>query len=431
MQLRQAFKYRLDPRPSEHEALQQRAAAYRYFYNAALEQRWDIYRRRRSRALPVRLSSPELVFELRRRRAERAEAVADNQWLTCLPAMSLDQAYDDVERAFENWHSGRGHRPRFHAAKLYNSFHFVHHGSFSLVREEGRSYLRLNSVRGAAPLVVRVREHRPCLGTLKTCTVQRQGRHWFVSFSTQRDEPQPATPTGPAIGIDLGVTNALALSDGRLLDIAGESPLDDAFIVRLQRQAARQKRFSNRWRRTQDRIRARKSRIAGRRRHSQHIITTTLAKEHSLIKAEALAVRNMTRSARGTADQPGTNVAAKSGLNRAILDRGFGTIRQMLTYKTSWYGSRLELVDPRNTSRACNRCGSVDDHNRKDEAFRCVACGHTDHADLNAARNILAAPSKPPRQVSKVRITALRKPRQPTAPPALPRPENPPALAPA
>ena len=89
--------------------------------------------------------------------------------------------------------------------------------------------------------------------------------------------------------------------------------------------------------------------------------------------------------------EPGRNVAAKSGLNKAILDQGWYNFRLLLEYKQAWRGGQVVAVDPRNTSRTCPECGHVAKENRKNERFRCQACGHAAHADHVGALNILAA----------------------------------------
>lgn len=104
---------------------------------------------------------------------------------------------------------------------------------------------------------------------------------------------------------------------------------------------------------------------------------------------EDLRITNMTRSARGSVEAPGRNVAAKSGLNRSIYDAGWGVLQDMLTYKAEEAGIEVVLVNPANTSRTCHQCGHVAAANRSAEAFRCRKCGHSAHADTNAARNIL------------------------------------------
>jgi putative transposase len=123
-----------------------------------------------------------------------------------------------------------------------------------------------------------------------------------------------------------------------------------------------------------------------------HKQSLAIAKNHGIVKIEKLLVQNMTGSAKGTTEAPGKNVKAKSGLNRSILDQGWGMFATMLGYKLSERGGELIYVDPAYTSQACAECGSIDAANRKDQAtFICIHCGHADNADTNAARNILQA----------------------------------------
>ena len=98
----------------------------------------------------------------------------------------------------------------------------------------------------------------------------------------------------------------------------------------------------------------------------------------------------MVRSAAGTVAQPGTNVAQKRGLNRAIADQGWGQLREMLAYKAEEAGGQLVKVPPTNTSRTCAQCGEIDARSRHGKRFRWTACGHVDDADINAAKVILA-----------------------------------------
>ncbi len=100
---------------------------------------------------------------------------------------------------------------------------------------------------------------------------------------------------------------------------------------------------------------------------------------------ENLDTQAMTRSAKGTVAQPGTNVKAKSGLNREILASGWGRLERNLEYKAGL----VVKVDPAYTSQTCAQCGHVNKENRKTQAiFKCTACGHTANADRNAAVNI-------------------------------------------
>ena len=118
---------------------------------------------------------------------------------------------------------------------------------------------------------------------------------------------------------------------------------------------------------------------------------STISKNHAVVVLEDLKVRNMTASAKGTVDKPGRNIRQKSGLNKSILDQGWGLLKRILDYKLQWTGGMLFLVNPAYTSQTCSVCGVVDAGNRPNQAvFHCLHCGQEAHADVNAAQNILA-----------------------------------------
>ena len=107
---------------------------------------------------------------------------------------------------------------------------------------------------------------------------------------------------------------------------------------------------------------------------------------------EDLKTSNMSKSAKGDLENPGRNVKAKSGLNKAILDQGWSEFKRQLEYKSKWSGGKVVPVPARNTSRECRKCHHIAKENRRSQAiFKCVKCGHTENADVNASCNILAA----------------------------------------
>ena len=155
---------------------------------------------------------------------------------------------------------------------------------------------------------------------------------------------------------------------------------------------ARKKKFSNNWKKAKAKIQGLQAKIGNTRSDYLHKTTTEICKNHAIVIVENLRVSNMSKSARGTIGNPGRNVKAKSGLNRSILDQGWFEFRRQLEYKQAWNGGMVLAVPARNTSRACSACGNVSADNRKSQAkFRCTKCGFEINADINAARNILAA----------------------------------------
>lgn len=153
-------------------------------------------------------------------------------------------------------------------------------------------------------------------------------------------------------------------------------------LAKLQRKLARQKKGSRNSRKTKRKIARLHRYIADSRRDFLHKTSTKIAKNHSIVYVEDLKVSNMSASAGGTKESPGKNVRQKSGLNRSILDQGWYSFFQMLSYKLERGGGKLIKVDPRNTSRTCPRCGFVSAENRKSQAtFACIGCGYRSNAD--------------------------------------------------
>lgn len=133
-------------------------------------------------------------------------------------------------------------------------------------------------------------------------------------------------------------------------------------------------------------------RIADARNDFLHKVSTTISKSHAVVYLEDLKVKNMSATARGSVQEPGKNVRQKSGLNKAILDQGWFEFRRQLSYKESWRGGRVVAMPPQHTSQTCAQCGHVSAASRRSQAqFVCVACGHEDDADVNAAKNIMRA----------------------------------------
>jgi putative transposase len=182
---------------------------------------------------------------------------------------------------------------------------------------------------------------------------------------------------------------AAALSTGELLHAPGLSFGEAKWLKVLQQRLARANRASNRRARTKLAIAKLKARDADRRKDWVEKVTTDLARRFDVIRVEALDVRAMTRSARGTVEQPGTRVAQKRGLNRAISRNGWGLLAARLQHKAF---ARVEQIPAAYTSQRCSACGHVAPGNRKSQAvFQCEACtAGRCNADVNAARNIAA-----------------------------------------
>ncbi|WP_205650414.1 RNA-guided endonuclease InsQ/TnpB family protein [Actinoplanes solisilvae] len=313
-------------------------------------------------------------------------------WLTIAPSHILQQTLRDLERACKT-HGTWKVRWRS-KARTAPSFRFP---DPKQIRVE-----RLNRRWGRVLLPklgwVRFRWTRPLGGAIRNATVVRDGGRWYVAFCVE-DGVAEVPPNGKsAVGVDLGVAVAVATSDGVMHDREFVTAGEQRRMRRLQQRLARSRRVHGRARQSKrrDAVRAQMGRLHARIRarrtdfaaQTAHYLTT----EHGLVVVEDLRVTNITRSARGTAEQPGVNVRQKAGLNRAVLNKGWGGFLLALDHAARCHGATVVKVNPAYTSQRCSRCGHVDAKSRKSQAgFVCVGCGYRDNADVNAAKNILAA----------------------------------------
>ena len=371
MKLFKAFRYRLYPTAEQESLFRQTVGACRFVYNLCLEQR--ILERHRSQ--PRRITAFDQINELS---ALKDEAL----FLRDVPSHPLQQTIIDLDKAFRNFFSGRAGFPQFRKRGQRDGFRYPDPKKFKI--EPGRIFL---SKAGWVEWV----QHRPLEGKPKTASVSRDANCWYVSIQCELEVCDPCPNLGPAVGIDIGITKPIALSTGEVIYLPRTTERERHKLATLQQKVSRKTKGSRNQIKARMTLARFQARLARRRKDAAHKATTMIAKNHGLIVIEDMRVRNMTASAAGTIDDPGQKVAAKSGLNRSILDIAPYQIRQMLEYKASWYGSQVVPVNPAYTSQRCSGCGHVHKANRVSQSrFICKSCSHADNADLNAARNILA-----------------------------------------
>jgi putative transposase len=210
----------------------------------------------------------------------------------------------------------------------------------------------------------------------------------WIGFHKSREIPKH--PSESEIGIDAGVICFAAFSNGIIVKGVNSFRKHEERLARHQKRLSRKQRCSRNWKKQKRTISRLHHRIANVRNDFLHKLSTEICKNHAKVYVEKLQIRNMSASARGTMDDPGRSVKAKSGLNKSILDQGWYRFHQLLKYKLDWQGGRLVGVDCRHTSQRCSCCGHTAKENRPLQAvFRCMACGYEDHADVNAAKNML------------------------------------------
>ncbi|WP_223199269.1 RNA-guided endonuclease InsQ/TnpB family protein [Solihabitans fulvus] len=222
--------------------------------------------------------------------------------------------------------------------------------------------------------------------------MSRDGQHWYVSFLVDDGHATPGQHPAPnsAVGVDRGVAVAVACSDGTMRDRQFRTPGETRRHRVLQQKLARQARGSTNRKKTLVALRQVKRRERDRRHDFVSWTANRLATRHALVAVEDLRTRNMTRSAKGTIDAPGSKVKQKAGLNRSVLDKGWHKLQLALENVARYRGTRIVKVPAAYTSQRCSVCRRVDPESRESQArFRCTACGHAENADVNAAKNVL------------------------------------------
>ena len=307
----------------------------------------------------------------------------ETQWLKDSPSQPLQQSLKDLEQAYKNFFQKRAAFPRFKKRGQNDAFRYPQ--GVKLDQENSRIFL---------PKLgwMRYRNSRQVTGVVKNVTVSQSCGKWYISIQTESEVSTPVHPSASMVGLDAGVAKLATLSDGTVFEPVNSFQKNQKKLARLQRQLSRKVKFSNNWQKQKRKIQRLHSCIANIRRDYLHKVTTTVSKNHAMIVIEDLKVSNMSKSAAGTVSQPGRNVRAKSGLNRSILDQGWYEMRRQLEYKQLWRGGQVLAVPPAYTSQRCACCGHTAKENRLSQSkFRCQVCGYTANADINGARNILAA----------------------------------------
>ena len=307
----------------------------------------------------------------------------ETQWLKDSPSQPLQQSLKDLEQAYKNFFKNRAAFPRFKKRGQNDAFRYPQ--GVKLDQENSRIFL---------PKLgwMRYRNSRQVTGVVKNVTVSQSCGKWYISIQTESEVSTPVHPSASMVGLDAGVAKLATLSDGTVFEPVNSFQKNQKTLARLQRQLSRKVKFSNNWQKQKRKIQRLHSRIANIRRDYLHKVTTTVSKNHAMIVIEDLKVSNMSKSAAGTVSQPGRNVRAKSGLNRSVLDQGWYEMRRQLEYKQLWRGGQVLAVPPAYTSQRCACCGHTAKENRLSQSkFRCQVCGYTANADVNGARNILAA----------------------------------------
>lgn len=370
MERLQAFKFALQPNGEQQRNMRRFAGSCRFVFNKALA----LQQERREQG-EKNLSYAGLCKVLTEWKAQ-----PETIWLKETHSQPLQQTLKDLERAYVNFFEKRADFPRFKKKGMGDSFRFPQ--GCKLEQTNSRIFLpRLGWLR--------YRNSRPVLGDVCNVTVSQSGGKWFVSIQTRR-EVETGQPQGGIVGLDMGIARFTTLSDGSHYDPLNSFKKHQQRLKRYQRRMARKVKFSANWKKAKAKVTQVHIDIGNARKDYLHKASTIISQNHAIVCIEDLQIRNMSKSSKGNVEQHGKKVAQKSGLNRSILDQGWGEFRRQLDYKLAWRGGHLIAVPPHNTSRTCPACGHISDENRQTQAkFECVECGYENNADYVGAINVL------------------------------------------
>ncbi|MEU0821691.1 RNA-guided endonuclease InsQ/TnpB family protein [Streptomyces mirabilis] len=391
-----AYKFLMRPTVGQAAALAAMLADHCSLYNGALQERRDAYRHVSKTSVTYGQQSAQLK-EIRGFDPER-----QGRWSFSSQQATLRRLNKAFAAFFRRVKSGEtpGY-PRFRGVNWFDTVDFPKDGDGC--RWDSAPHDRVTRVRFQGVGHVRVNQHRPVVGKVKTVSVKREGKRWYVVLTAEQEQPEPLPKTGSVVGIDMGIASFLTTSNGEHVanprhgrKAAAKLEAAQQALSRFPR-VRRDKRTANH-QRAVDNFAKLHRKVRRQRLDHAHRVAVDLVREHDVIAHEDLKIRNMVKAPAPKADpdQPGSflpnGAAAKAGLNHSISDAGWGVFLTILHAKAESAGREVIAVDPRNTSRTCPKCGHVAAENRPtQEKFHCVSCGHTAHADTVGAQNVLRA----------------------------------------
>jgi putative transposase len=380
--VKRAYKLRAYPRRPQEGRAVRLLADHCELYNAALAERREAWRMRN-----VSVSYGDQSAQLKEIRAAdpdgqgRHSFTAQQQTLRRLNTVFV--AYFRRVRDAKGSARRVGY-PRFKPCQRFDQVLFVAGDGASWEPADGGRWAHASF---QAVGRVKVHQHRPMMGRVKTLQLKQEGRRWYVIVVTET-ESVLLSSTGRSVGVDVGVARFLTTSDGEV--VANPRFLDAAQdrIADLQRRKQRARPGSGNRRRLRRSLAKEWRRLGNKRRDFHHKTARRLVATCDTLALEDLRVAAMTKTASGSIEAPGRNVAAKAGLNRSILDAGWTQFTSILVAKAASAGRRVVLVSPAFTSIDCHACGARCTRPRQDTVV-CPFHGELD-ADLNGARNIAA-----------------------------------------
>ena len=365
-----------------HQRLDEVLADQCRLYNAALEHRRWAYKMG-----GVSISYAQQSRELTQVRADDPEMAAVHRTIQVATLRRLDRAF---QAFFRRVKAGEAPGfPRFRSWRRYRTMvcdnNVQARGMVKINKDGKRGKIR---VKGLPVMDFRASQGLPEVQHLAEFRITRTARRVEAQlvFNLEVEPPVPPETPDRATGLNMGVHLQVATADGTLIPGRRE---DARRRTRLQRKLSRTKRGSNNRRKRAESLAKEHQRQADRRKGHAHEVSARLVKDYDFIAVENLSIQHMTRSAKGTVEAPGENVALHASWNRSILDQAWGDLMAKIQYKAESAGIEFVKVDPRNTTQDCSGCGAFVFKEPHVRFHDCPTCGLRLIKDVNSAINVL------------------------------------------
>jgi putative transposase len=376
--LKRAYKFRLYPTKKQIGTLEWTLRRCRELYNAALQERRDAYQMcGMSVSYSMQADQLPAIKQLREEYQDIHSQVQQDV------LKRLDKAFEAFFRRVKNGEEP-GY-PRFKSGDRYDSFTYPQ-GGYEIIGNR----LQLSKIGH-----IKIKQHRAIKGKIKTCTIKREGDQWYAVFATEEEfDPTMAFhPSEEAVGIDLGVKTFAVLSNGQAIESPRFYRHMEGKIKAAHRKIHRRKKDSHRRARAKKELSRLYRKVRNRRRDFLHKESRALVKSYGTLVFEDLHSDNMTKAPAPKQDENGTylpnGAAAKGGLNKSILDAGWGAFVTLCRSKAEEAGAIVVKIAPHDTSQACSGCGCIVQKGLSVRWHSCPHCGTELDRDHNAAKNIL------------------------------------------
>ena len=319
-----------------------------------------------------------------------------------LPSHALQATLKRVDFAFERWFKGLCKRPRFKSIRHYSGWTYPDSAGFKVESNGENGYLNLSKI-GKIPM----RGQAKYWGKATTCTIVFRNGKWYASITINVLEQvlKPEILPIGAVGIDLGCKSALSITDGenhqqidapKFYRIAEQKIKKASKEKRRKRAPNRNKKIkaSRRYKKAQAKVSMLIARVANQRQNWVHQVAVEIISSNSFIATEKLEVKNMTSKAKkgdALSLSKGKRKKQKAGLNKSILDVGFGMLRNTIKYKVEQIGGVFVEVPTRQVkpSQTCPKCGNQHKKTLDIRVHQCGVCGYIQDRDIAAAEVML------------------------------------------